>query len=278
MRFCINYNKDTAIKASVDNKLLEQVDEININYNPNDFTLMEFLEKYQEKQINIFFNEETIKFAEKISKIQREQPNFNIRVVLPYYNQEDYSKYENFFFSDRVTTWETLRTFISLGVTELYITEQLGFELDKVSQIAHKNNIKVRVFPNIAQRNTKYTPALKTFFIRPEDIELYEPFVDVFDLFYYNEQKQQQNVLFDIYSKDKKWFGKLNELIIGFDSDLDNKYVIPRFAEKRIKCGRQCFKGGSCRMCDEIEKLSKTLEKAGITVRFDNIKEENENG
>ena len=68
MRFCINYNKDTAIKASVDNKLLEQVDEININYNPNDFTLMEFLEKYQEKQINIFFNEETIKFAEKMNE------------------------------------------------------------------------------------------------------------------------------------------------------------------------------------------------------------------
>ena len=136
-----------------------------------------------------------------------------------------------------------LQIFIKLGVTDLYIAEQLGFELDKVAEVAHSNNVRIRVYPNVAQRLSKRTSALKSFFIRPDDIRLYENYVDVFDLFYYNEEKQQQNVLFDIYAKDKKWFGRLDELIIGFDNNLDSKYVIPRFGEKRIKCGRQCLKG-----------------------------------
>lgn len=276
MRFCVDYNKNTNQKAGVNDALLTQVDEINIDYDPNDFTLIEFLEKYQEKQINIFFYNETAKFAEKISQIQRERPEFNIRIVLEYKSNVDYSKFGKFFFSNRVNNWEIFKCFVDLGVTDIYITEQLGFELDKVAAVAHDNNIRVRVFPNVAQRCIDRTPALKTFFIRPDDIRIYEKYIDVFDLYYWDEQKQNQSVLFDIYANDKKWFGKLNELIIGFDSDLDGKYVIPRFAEKRVKCNRECLKGGNCQMCEEIEKLSKTLEEAGITVRFNDFNKNKE--
>ena len=78
------------------------------------------------------------------------------------------------------------------------------------------------------------------------------------------------DVYYRVYSKDKKWFGQLNELIIDFNSDIDNKYIIPRFAEKRIKCDRKCLKGGLCSRCDRIEELSSSLEKSGLIVKIDN--------
>ena len=64
----------------------------------------------------------------------------------------------------------------------MYICEELGFSLDKISDILHSNNIKVRVIPNICQSSFSETNSLLTFFIRPEDIKYYIKYVDVFEL------------------------------------------------------------------------------------------------
>ena len=74
--------------------------------------------------------------------------------------------------------------------------------------------------------------------------------------------------------EDKKWFGDLQEIIIGLDSKIDSRYIIPRFAEKRIKCGKDCLKGGKCEMCKRILDLSEQLENAHLIVQIDKEKEE----
>ena len=52
--------------------------------------------------------------------------------------------------------------YISLGVSDIYIGEDLGFELDKVSKIAKEHNIQIRTFPNIVQTQWKYASSLKS--------------------------------------------------------------------------------------------------------------------
>ena len=130
------------------------------------------------------------------------------------------------------------------------------------------------MFPNVAQSSWEGTAALKKFFIRPEDVDAYEPYIDTFEFWddsdeYRNHQKHMNIVLHHIYAIDKKWFGKLNEIIYGLDCDIDSRFTIPRFAEMRIKCNKKCMKGGSCNICDNIYDLSKTLEKAEIMVKID---------
>lgn len=78
----------------------------------------------------------------------------------------------------------------------MYICEELGFSLDKISKILHENNIRVRVFPNICQSSFLETPSIKTFFIRPEDISIYSMFIDVFELV---SDKDRQYTIFKIY-------------------------------------------------------------------------------
>ena len=151
-------------------------------------------------------------------------------------------------------------------MSDIYIVEDLCFELDKVSKIAHENQVQLRIYPNVAQSSWKYTEDIKKFWVRPEDISLYEKYVDVCEFF---GAEKKVVTLLKIYKDDQKWFGKLNEIILGLKNDIDSRFIVPRFAEKRIKCGKECLKGGKCQMCERVVSLSKTLEDADLMVEIE---------
>ena len=176
-----------------------------------------------------------------------------------------------FFFNELIIDWDVLNGILDLGVTDVYIVENLCFELDAVAAKVHSNNTNIRVYPNVAQSSWKNTPSLKKFFIRPEDIDTYEEYVDTIEFWdgKVENQKHMEWIFQKVYTKDKKWFGPLKEIIYDFDGDLDSRFVIPRFAEMRIRCGKKCQKGGKCNICGTVEDLSKTLEKAEIMVKID---------
>lgn len=196
-------------------------------------------------------------------------PNLYLKLTLDYYEKikelED-RKDLRFFFDTRVSDWDTLLGLIDFRVTDVYVVEDLCFELDKVAEIAHSRGVKIRIYPNVAQSKWYDSNPLKKFFVRPEDIDMYKDYVDSVE--FYNVDKKLETY-YKIYALNKKWFGKLNEIILDFNSELDNKYVIPRFIDKRISCGKKCLKGARCRRCDNVETLSKTLEKSGLVVRVD---------
>lgn len=100
--------------------------------------------------------------------------------------------------------------------------------------------------------------------MRPEDIQYLEEYVDVCE--FYGDYKKF-DILYDIYKNDEKWFGNLQEIIIGLDKPIDSKYIVPRYGQKRIRCNRECLKGGKCKICFSIEELSKNLEKIGMVVQ-----------
>lgn len=154
---------------------------------------------------------------------------------------------------------------IEAGVSDVFITGGMGFELEKIAPIVHSHNIQIRVFPNVAQSAVSTTSALLKFFIRPEDISMYENCVDICEFF----GEINQIVYYRIYKEKQEWAGKLNELILDFNSDLDSRFISPRFAEKRKSCNKDCIKGGLCRLCYRIEDLSYTLEEAGLAIQVD---------
>ena len=145
----------------------------------------------------------------------------------------------------------------------MYICEELGFFLNKISKILHNNNIKIRVFPNICQSSFSETPSIKTFFIRPEDISIYAKYVDVFELI---AEEDRQRVLFKIY-KQEKWLGKISEIIPTFKGDLDSKFIIGSFGTIRSKCGKRCmYKPNSCDICNRFIELAQSFEQNNIFI------------
>ena len=264
MKYCIDYNQNTRHL-----KCIDKVDEWTIEYNKKDTTLLDFLEENKDRRINLYIKELLdIQFLKDLSN---KFPNLYFKLSIDYL--EEIKKEEpnfKFFFDTYVNNWDTFIGLIYKGITDIYIVENMGFELDKVSAIAHKENVAIRVFPNVAQSAWKNLTGLKKFFIRPEDVEVYESYVDTFE--FYGEDKNL-DVYYRVYTEDKKWFGKLNEIIIDFNSEIDNKYIIPKFAEKRISCGKNCLKGGKCMRCNRIQELSNSLEKSKLIVKIDKDKE-----
>lgn len=265
MKYCIDYYKTS--------KIINEVDELTITYNKSDTTLLDFLDKYKEKRINIYiedlddFNESNE--LKKISAI-KDTNNYNIYLKIPYYNKEFINKVKEkeikFFLETKINSWDGFVCLINLGVSDIYVVEELCFELDKCADLAHQNNIQLRTFPNVAQSKWEELDDIKKFFIRPEDVKLYEDYIDVLEFF---GTKDKIDAYYKIYKDGKQWFGQLNEIIIGFNNEIDNRYIIPRFPENRIKCGKKCLKGGSCHICDRIEELSYTLQKSELIVKLE---------
>ena len=162
--------------------------------------------------------------------------------------------------------------FLSLDVTDIIITGDVAFNIKKASENAKKNNKSLRCFCNIAQYQWKNTPDIKKFFIRPEDIDLYEDYVDTIEFnLKHDSSVIKLNTLYEIYTKDKKWSGKLKEIIDNYYTDDDSRFIIPRFGEKRLDCGRRCLQKGypTCQICDRIIELEKTLKDNDLVVMID---------
>ena len=278
MKYCINYSNKSHI--------IDKVDEILIRYDKNKILELftQFIPAHLNQRVIVQLIEENnidtiVNNLKKIISIYNENKDIKFDIQLPFYNQKFIEELKDtdlkYFFKAAANSWDKFTSLISQNVSDIYITDELAFELDKVAEIAHKNNIKVRIYPNVAQSRWDKLSDILKFFIRPEDIEMYEPYVDVCE--FYGDKAQQIDTYYKIYQEDKKWFGDLQEIIIGLDSKIDSRYIIPRFAEKRIKCGKDCLKGGKCEMCKRILDLSEQLENAHLIVQIDKEKVEDKN-
>lgn len=267
MKYCLNYNRDTEYANCI-----KKADEWTIIYNNKDTTLLEFLELNKDKRINIYIKNEGIDF-DFLKELCDKYENVYIKLNADYYL--NCKPNFRFFYDIQISNWDILNGVLNLGATDVYIVEDLGFDIGKVKVIASQYNAQIRVYPNIAQSKWSNSDAIKKFFIRPEDIDNYEDYVDVIE--FYNVDKNI-DIYYDIYKNKKKWFGKLNEIILDFNSEIDNKYIVPRFAEMRIKCNKNCIKGGGCRRCEVIEDLSNTLEQSKLIVQIDKKIKEDEDG
>lgn len=260
---------------------IEKADEILLEYNRKNLKIIDYIKEHSNQRIilNISNLDEALQYKEieKLNAIYVEN-KLNFSIKLPKYNEKIKDLLPNlqipFFFDWIITDWDELLGYIQLGVSDVYIGNNLGFELDKVAEIAHQNNVQIRVFPNVAQSSWKETSGLKKFFIRPEDVTFYSDYVDVFE--FWGADLKKQEIFYKIYSK-QEWFGSLNEIIYELNEELDSRYIIPRFAEKRVRCKKECLKGGKCQICDRIKELSHTLEEAHIIVDYNN-KEDLNNG
>ena len=257
--FCLNYYPSQ--------KYIQEAEEFKIKYRPADRSLEDFLSVYIDKSIIIDVSESFEDMDAKLLKGLYDKYK-NIKIIFNF-NDKDFllraiESQIPYFFTNPVTTIDQLYGLMKYNPTDMYICEELGFSLDKISKILHDNNIKVRVFPNICQSSFPETASIKTFFIRPEDVSFYSTFVDVFELV---SDIERQQILFKIY-KQEKWAGKIQEIIPTFKDELDSRYILNTFGAIRSVCGKRClYKPGSCGICDRFIEVADTFKDNKIVIR-----------
>lgn len=167
-----------------------------------------------------------------------------------------------FFFCEGVDSYDILTEYIQMGVSDVYITNELGFDLENVHIVCQKNAVNIRVIPNMVQSRANGINNFTKFFIRPDDISFYDDLVDICE---FAGLLNRQPVLYDIYTSEK-WLGNLNELILGLKCEIDNKTIMPYFGSCRTSCQKRCNLG-KCNICETIKNVSSTLQEKNIEIR-----------
>lgn len=170
-----------------------------------------------------------------------------------------------FYFSYPIESLDSLIAYTKLGVSDVFISGQLAFDLDTVkywTKDRPEKPIQIRCYPNICQNGIGFPidGGIKDFFIRPEDIDLYDEYIDVIEFY---DSVDTQNVLYDIYFHTKEWNGNLQEIIKGLQRNVNSYYILGNeFATRRMNCDKKCLKGKRCNLCNYMIDLAESLEKS----------------
>lgn len=253
--------------------------EIDINYKPKVKQLEDFIIKYHQKRINLIFKDwedfDQERDPDLILAFRQKYPMCNLVMRLPDYSAQIQSllaqKGLPHYYATLANKWDIFNGLLETSVTDIYVTEDLCFSMDIIKQKAQEKNKRLRTFCDICQTSWPETNSLRTFFIRPEDINLYNKYIDVIEFFNAVYNKDSLNVLYDLYNNGQRWAGPLKEIIIGFKGDTDSYYLIPYFGEKRLNCNKRC-NVTNCNFCVEVASLASTLKQNQIGILYNNKK------
>ena len=281
MKYCLNYWRKS--------QYLNTIEELNINFEGADTSEFEnfvkFLANHKEQKINViiesqfinnFFTNNFDALFNALWRDSEENQHFALRFyedtvsvalderVLNFLRQPDRCPA---YLGLIAYTVEYFNFFISLGANEVFVGGDLGFMLPIIRLRADKENVKIRVYPNICQ-GIAFTPSLVKFFIRPNDISIYAPYIDVCELY---GKGAIEETAYEAY-KEEEWFGPLEQIIYDLNTEeqpftFDNRSILPQFGQLRLLCQRECMTKGACNICPNIKEISEALSEKGVIIK-----------
>lgn len=168
---------------------------------------------------------------------------------------DDCKKYNiKFMFGYAISNWFELNSIIELGAYYVRLAPPLTHDLEKVWGRT-VGRVKVRGIPNIAY--DKFFPrndGVAGSWIRPEDIEVYSKYYDIFE-FEDCDSVEKEQTLFEIYTRGE-WAGDLKMLITNLDYPGVNRMIPPELSQRRISCGQRCESNRTCHLCYRLLDLA----------------------
>ena len=258
----------SSMKFRRGSEIMDKVDEVIFEFDPNmAMRLNATLKQLDHRTVILVVREDiNVENLELVAAMVESNPHldFKIRIgepigwhALPHkVGYFFHGKNIKYFSSIIARDFEQLADLIAFRGTDIYIGEGLGFDLRAVKMVVPEE-IQIRVFPNIAQATTDIVP-YKKFFIRPEDMELYEQYINVYE--FWEHPDINSDILYNVYFTRKQWIGDLKDLIIDLGSSLNNSLLTKYWGERRANCEKVCFKGNPCQFCEQSLSLITILE------------------
>jgi hypothetical protein len=267
-----------AIPFLLNNPLNDIAAEFNLEFDDkinNLDKLMDFIDVYPDTRMNISF---TNGLDKKMAKtLARYSDNVYIRlqpsdIIACQVLAEDNIK---FFFDRSVSanTYNSLEDFIALGVTDIYITDDLVYNLKVMRKWADEHHINLRLIVNrIPSTALSAGNDYKSPIFRPEDMDILENYFDCFE-FAFEEypDKAQVGIMYKIWFEDRKWFGELSEINSDIKFYFPNYSVIPFHRDFKMNCTRRCDSryDNPCRKCSQLIEIATMLAEKDIIIKED---------
>lgn len=216
-------------------------------------TIFDFIKNNPDKRYNILIPDvltdtEMKKVIEQVGFVKEVAQDYTLEcghlLQLHGFLSAGYNAYLRF----PVTDWETYSSLRDLEVSDIYIDGPLGFEVKKIAE--SKGNTRIRVSPTVSPNGgmTKTSKQPTSFFIRPEDLHLYNDMVDIID--FKQPKQEKEDALFDIYNRGTFNFN-IDQLIEPLPAEINNLMFKSEFAKARLNCGQKCkIPGRSCHLCE----------------------------
>lgn len=177
----------------------------------------------------------------------------NFIIALNTLTNINYCHKENirFYWNFPINNFYDLQALKNLGAEYALIDSPIFHDIQKAASIG----IKLRVVPNIAYY--AYIPrkdGVCGSWIRPEDLHLYEPYIEAIEFEDCDIKKEQ--ALYRIYCEQKAWPGDLGMIITNLNYTGVNRMIPEELTLKRMSCGQRCQSGSSCQLCYRYLKLA----------------------
>lgn len=153
-----------------------------------------------------------------------------------------------------ICDWETVVSLVNLGVSDIYVDSSIAFSMHNIKKLCNEHGIKIRVSPTVSPNSSIMGMNPNSFFIRPEDLSIYEKYVDIVDFRVPDQTKE--DTLFDIYKRGTFYYN-LKDLLDNCKFSVPNPFIKPEFGQSRLNCGQRCMiPGHSCHLCDTQIQLT----------------------
>lgn len=265
-----------AVPFHLDNEINDVVQEFNLKFNKKENsleTLLEFAEKYGDTRLNIEFigpvNPGTILAVRRVNPetYVRLHPE-DMREIKKL--QEDEIK---FFFNEEypATSLCMLDSLIELGVSDVYIADDLCYNLPEVSEYCHSKDVGIRTILNrIPSTALNRSFDTKSIVYRPQDRKLLSNYIDTFEFDCGKKPYDwaKFDVLYRAWFEREHWHGNIQEINDDLDFGFDNDTVFPRFTDYKINCGRRCSQRvtNTCSKCSQFLELAHILKSKGVAL------------
>lgn len=246
MKYCLSNRQPS--------RVLSEADEIKIS--PFDFAaLPNYMSEFPDKTIILSINEVNFDF------IDWDKVNSSPNIITAVTQTKFIGPANRFYFDLPCYSWNEFHNMLSYSPEYILLAGELGFSVAEAKAQLNKTNTKLRVIPNKILKVTQIplqTPHNSScFWIRPEDVKTYEPYVTTFEL--HHSDLAKERTYFKIYTQQQEWNGNLNFLIEGLDENIDNRAIPEDFGTNRLNCRQRCKMNGLCNFCDTAFKFSSNM-------------------
>lgn len=254
-----------------------QTDEFNILFNPKRNSLDKlytFCDTFSDRRINIEYSDNDPKASEMRSLLagnkniycRIKEGNINALVTLIE------AGVPAFFDSDRpASNVSELSLLLSLGISDVYLADDLWYNIIDIYGVLQKNNVQNRLvlnrIPSVLP-NAGYD--IKAHIFPPEVGSIIFPYIDTVEFdcgrpFNWNHL----GVYYRAWFTRKDWHGNLKEINKTLQLDIPNDSLLPdSWIKFKINCGRRCDTRttSSCHKCEQMLSISTKLADKKIGV------------
>ena len=160
--------------------------------------------------------------------------------------------------TEAAISFRQLEEYVQLGCTDVYIADDLCYNLEKVRKFCDINNLQIRLVLNrIASfRNDKGVDPRAPWFA-PEAVDELSKYIDIgeFDC----DSWLQINTYYRIWFERQEWRENLKHIYLDMGMDIPNQSLMPAFESFKMNCGYRCAYGSPCKKCNQFIEIAQDL-------------------